>query len=87
MEGEGKRGRFSNGKGKKAKLNPVRVQEYDFFITPDGSEEKTSSVKRRPASKKSAAEIKARRSSSRSDTVDSAFSVVTSAGRFVQVKE
>jgi hypothetical protein len=40
MEGEGKRGYSQNGKGEKKNLNPGHIQEYDFFVTQDGDEDK-----------------------------------------------
>jgi hypothetical protein len=40
MEGEGKRGYSRNGEGEKKNLNPGHIQEYDFFVTQDGDEDK-----------------------------------------------
>jgi hypothetical protein len=44
MEGGGKRSYSRNGKRKKAKLNPVQIQEYNFFVTQDGGEEEEMSA-------------------------------------------
>jgi hypothetical protein len=38
MKGEKRKGNSQVTKGREASLNPDRIQEYDFFVTPDGSE-------------------------------------------------
>jgi hypothetical protein len=45
MEGEEKRGYSRNGKREKTNLNPGQIQEYDFFVTQDGDEDKEMAVK------------------------------------------
>ena len=52
MEGEGKRAHSRNGKGKKANLNPGQIQEYDFFVTQDGGENRETSEPDRPVKAK-----------------------------------
>ncbi len=38
MEGAKRKGKSHGCKGRETSLSPVRVQEYDFFVTPDGGE-------------------------------------------------
>lgn len=38
MEGEKKRAGSRSGKGKKGNLSSGPIQEYDFFVTRDGSD-------------------------------------------------
>ncbi|MDP1989613.1 MAG: hypothetical protein Q8K00_01215 [Syntrophales bacterium] len=38
MEGENKRAGLVGSKGKKEIVNSVPIQEYDFFVTRDGSD-------------------------------------------------
>jgi hypothetical protein len=53
MEGEGKRVHLRSGKGKKANLNPGQIEEYDFFVTQDGGENReTSEADRKVRAKK-----------------------------------
>jgi len=52
MEGEGKRVYLRNGKGKKANHNPCQIQEYDFFVTQDGGENRETSDPDRPVKAK-----------------------------------
>jgi len=49
MEREGKRVHTRNGKGKKATLSPRQIQEYDFFVTQDGGENRETTEEVRPA--------------------------------------
>jgi hypothetical protein len=48
MEGEGRRLHSRSGKGEKADLDPGRIQEYDFFVTPDGFENQDTPEADRP---------------------------------------
>lgn len=38
MEGAKRRGKPHGCKGRETSLNPGRIQEYDFFVTPDQGE-------------------------------------------------
>jgi len=38
MAGEKRQGNAQGSEGREANLNPDRIQEYDFFVTPDGGE-------------------------------------------------
>jgi hypothetical protein len=38
MDGEKQKGNSQGGKGREADLNPDGIQEYDFFVAPDGGE-------------------------------------------------
>jgi hypothetical protein len=53
MKGEKRKGNSQSSKGREANLNPDRIQEYDFFVTPDGGERpETTPADRREKAKK-----------------------------------
>ena len=53
MEGEQGKGKTQGYQGKGTDLGPDLVREYDFFVTPDGTESaEATPVKRREREKK-----------------------------------